>query len=392
MTKKRDYGSGAIEARGPNSWRLRYRIGGKVFRKTLPAGTSKTEAAKILRGLLHAGDEGTHIAPDKLTLRSWAEQWLSVRQVGQRSVERYRELFTRHILPALGDRPLQQIDVSVIEKFYVDLKARTSGSTVRYCHIILKACLAAAVRKRKIVRNPIDDIDHAPPATEGDHGRALEAHELRALVQGFKGSPLFPIVATAAYTGMRRGEILALRWSDLDAANKMLLIERSIDITLAHGIRIKAPKSERGTRTISIGDELIALLLAERDKHLRIRAGVPDGAAVDLSLVKLPDGALIFPNPPERGQDFSFTALRHPKRVTDSFVRKAAKLGYPGLRFHDLRGTVATLLLNQGRPIHAVAARLGHSPTVLLKAYAKRTQSADAAAAAVMDNLTKGVL
>jgi integrase len=84
--------------------------------------------------------------------------------------------------------------------------------------------------------------------------------------------------------------------------------------------------------------------------------------------------------------------LRHPKRVTDSFVRKAAKLGYPGLRFHDLRGTVATLLLNQGRPIHAVAARLGHSPTVLLKAYAKRTQSADAAAAAVMDNLTKGVL
>ena len=390
MSRKRTYGDGGIEPRGDNCWRLRYRIGGKVFRRTMHG--SKTEAAKMLRQLLHAGDVGEHVDPTRMTSAAWSQHWLATRQVGQRSVERYRELFTRHILPALGDRPLQQIDVSVIEKFYVDLKGATSGSTVRYCHIILKACLAAAVRKRKIVRNPIDDIDHAPPASEGDHGRALEAHELRALVQGFKGSPLFPIVATAAYTGMRRGEILALHWGNLNLTDKTLRIERSVDYTLAHGIRIKAPKSERGTRTISIGDELIALLLAERDKHLRIRAGVPDGVDVNLSMVKLPPDALMFPNPPERGQDFSFTALRHPKRVTDSFVRKAAKLGYPGLRFHDLRGTVATLLLNQGRPIHAVAARLGHSPTVLLKAYAKRTQSADTAAAAVMDNLVKGVL
>ena len=392
MTKKRTYGEGGIEPRGPDCWRLRYRIGGKVFRRTFKG--SKSEAAKALRGLLHAGDEGTHVAPDKLTLRSWAEQWLSVRQIGQRSIERYRELFTRHILPALGDRPLQQLEATEIEKFYAGLKARTSGSTVRYCHIILKACLAAAERKDKLARNPVTkvDKDQVPKSVEGDHGVALEAHELRALVQGFKGSPLFPIVATAAYTGARRGEILALRWSDLDVANKKLHIGRSVDYTRAHGICIKAPKSERGTRDIIIGDELIALLLAERDKHLRIRAGVPDGVDVNLSMVKLPPDALMFPNPPERGQDFSFTALRHPKRVTDSFVRKAAKLGYPNLRFHDLRGTVATLLLNEGRPIHAVAELLGHSPTMLLKAYAKRTQSADAASAAVMDNLTKGVL
>jgi hypothetical protein len=87
MSKRRDYGSGAIEPRGANSRRLRYRISGKVFRKTVKG--TKTEAQKELRRLLHAGDEGNHVAPDKLTLRQWAEHWLSVRPIGQRTRERY---------------------------------------------------------------------------------------------------------------------------------------------------------------------------------------------------------------------------------------------------------------------------------------------------------------
>jgi integrase len=231
----------------------------------------------------------------------------------------------------------------------------------------------------------------APQAAEGDHGMVLEPDQLGALVQGFKGSPLFPIVAVAAFTGMRRNEILGLQWGDLDMVNKTLQIVRSVDKTDKYGLRFKGPKNERSKRGIAIGDGLLALLLTERERHLRIVAGVPDGVAVDLSLVKLPNDALMFPSPPSAGENFSFTALRNPNAFSKAFERAVARLGFAGLRFHDLRGSYATLLLDQGQPVHAVAARLGHSAAVLLKAYAKRTKSADAAAAAVTDNLAKGV-
>lgn len=129
---------------------------------------------------------------------------------------------------------------------------------------------------------------------------------------------------------------------------------------------------------------------AERDKHLRIMAGVPDGADVEL-LVKLPEEGLIFPNPPAPGEDFSFTKLRSPDSTTKEFVRKAGKL-FPGLRLHDLRGTHETLLLDAGVPVHVVAARCGHDPAVLLRSYAKRTKKADTSAAAVIGALAKSAL
>ena len=114
------------------------------------------------------------------------------------------------------------------------------------------------------------------------------------------------IVSVAAFTGMRRNEILALRWTDLDPQKKTLRIERSVEETKSHGLRFKGPKRESHKRTITIDDDLLALLLAERDKHLI--AGVP--------------GA-----------------------VSTTFVRKAARLGFK-MRFHDLRGTHETLLLD----------------------------------------------
>jgi integrase len=119
---------------------------------------------------------------------------------------------------------------------------------------------------------------------------------------------------------------------------------------------------------------------------------VPDGVAVDLSLMKLPDGALMFPNPPEAGEGFSFTRLRNPDNTTKEFTRKARKLGFPGLRLHDIRGTHETILLDRGVPVHVVADRCGHDPAVLLRIYAKRTRKADTSAAAVLGAMSKGIL
>ena len=204
----------------------------------------------------------------------------------------------------------------------------------------------------------------------------LDAEQLRSLIEGFRGSALYAVVAVAAFTGARRNEVLALRWSDLDVGSRTLRIERAIEETGAFGLRLKLPKTgARGQRTITIDDDLIALLVAERKRHLRIAAGVPDGADINLALVNLPDGALMFPAPPASGEGFSFTKLRDPLHVTKGFVRKAARLGFPGLRFHDLRGSHETMLLDAGVPVHVVAARCGHDALTLLRSYAKRTRS-----------------
>jgi integrase len=197
----------------------------------------------------------------------------------------------------LGARPLQQLQSTEIDALYEKLSSKTAWNL----HSVLQACFGTAMRTRKLVRNPMMELTKNPSRGKVNHGTALEQDQLLALIAGFKDSPLFPIVAVAAFTGARRNEILALRWTDLHIAEKTLRIERALEETDKYGVRVKEPKTERGKRTIKIDDDLVALLVAERGRHLRLRAGVPDGAAVDLSLVKLPADALMFPAPPADG-------------------------------------------------------------------------------------------
>jgi integrase len=403
MTKRRGHGDGGIDERGENVFRLRYRVDGKRFTKTFRGTLS--EARKELRRLVRSGDVGEHIAPDKVTLGEWIDRWFVLlnRQqiegdgprrrglVSNRSIERYENLLRGHVVPTLGSRPLQSIQASEIDDLYVELEKKLAPRTVAHVHSILGACLKAAVRKGIVGNNPVARAE-APQPGESNHGTVLDRDQMRALLEGFRGSFLFPIVATLALTGARRSEVLALQWKDLDVANKTLRIERAIEQTLKYDLAIKEPKTKRGKRTIAIDDDLIALLCSEREKLLRVYVGVPDGAAVDLSLVKLPDGALMFPATPERGESFSFTKLRMPTTVTKAFLRKAGKLGFQGLRLHDLRGSHETMLLDNGTPVHVVAERCGHDAAVMLRSYAKRTRKADDGAAAIMSQLSKGLM
>ena len=143
---------------------------------------------------------------------------------------------------------------------------------------------------------------------------------------------------------------MSLRWSDFDAENKTLRIGRSLD-KAGRILTFKLPKTgEKGIRTIAIADELVELLKAEREKHQRLVASIPDGADVDPSLVKLPSEALIFPS--FIGAKIDLTKPRDPATTSLGFIRRARKIGFAGLRFHDLRGTHETALLDAGcRPM-----------------------------------------
>jgi integrase len=396
---KRSHGDGAIDIRGENVHRLRYRLNGKRFTKTIHG--SLTDARKELRRLIRSGDVGEHIAPDKVTLGEWIDRWFVLlnRQqvegdarrrglVSNRTIERYEQLLHGHVVRALGARPLQSIQASEIDNLYVGLEKKLAPRTVAHLHSILGACFKAAMRKGLVSSSPVARAE-APQPGESNHG---DKDQLRTLLEGFRGAPLFPIVVTLALTGARRNEVLALRWQDLDVANKTLRIERAIEQTTKYELAIKEPKTKRGKRTIAIDDDLIALLCSEREKLLHIFAGVPDGAPVDLSLMKLPGGAMMFPTPPAPGESFSFTALRTHTTVTKAFLRKVKALGFPGLRLHDLRGSHETLLLDNGTPIHVVAERCGHDPAVMLRSYAKGTRKADDSAAAIMGQLSKGLM
>ena len=403
MATRRDHGDGGIDQRGPDQWRLRWRVDGKRHSKAFHG--SKRAAQTELRRLIKSADDGVHVAPDKMTVGAWIGQWIILQGrlspdpdasahrrrglVNQRTLERYEELLRLHVVPALGGRPLQMLRPTDIDALYANLERRLSPRTVHHVHTVLGACLNAAVRKGYIVSSPVARAEPPSPA-DSETGRVLDDSELAALMAGFRGLALYPIVAIAAFTGARRNEILALRWSDLNMEAKTLTIARALEETKAFGLRYKEPKTRRGIRTIVIDESLLNLLSRERDRYLRIMAGIADNERADLSLlkIKLPAEALIFPSPAE----LDFTRPRNPRSVTKEFARCAAKLGFPGLRFHDLRGTHETLLLDAGVAVHVVAARCGHDPAILLRNYAKRTRKADTSAAAVITELAKNLL
>jgi integrase len=394
---KREHGEGSIQKRGKDTFRLRYRIEGQRFEKTF-RGT-QTEARKELRRLLKSGDDGGHVPPTKITVGQWIDQWLLAgapgrrrKKVSQRTLERYGELLRTHVQPVLGHRPLQQLRAPEIDQLYAAMAAagEIAPQTQHHVHTVFGAMLATAERKAMIAANPMARVEQIPNAEaqvddleetdEDDIGDGLDEAELAALVAGFKPSAShYPVVATAAATGARRNELLALRWPDLDEGKKTLRIERAWEQTKKFGLRLKPPKTRRGLRTISLDAATVTMLIAERATHLRIQAGIPDGVDVDLSLIRLPPGALMFPATPAKGQDFDFTAPRNPRNFSKEFARRAAKLGFGSTRFHDLRGIHSTALLDAGIPVHTVAQRIGDDPATLLRAYTKRkrTKKAD---------------
>ena len=398
--KRGTYGSGSIEQRGPNRFRLTHYVGGRRQREWVNG--ARSDANRRLRELTARADAGEHVPSSRTTLKTWAAEWLALLSRGEasgmrrkgrvtpRTRERYQELLASYVFPTLGDRPIQKLTPTEIDHLYIALETKLSAATVRHVHTALKACLATAVRKGVLVNNPAGRAD-APRKIDPEIGRALSVEEVTRLLAGFAGTVYQSVVATAVMTGARLSELLALRWSDVNFTAHTITISRAIERTKEFGTVVKEPKSWRGKRTIGIDPALTAILKAQHTQHLRLRAGVSERAVVSLGAVRLPAETLVFPSGSVHGGRFDFARIRNARGLTKATRKRFRKLGFAGLRFHDLRVTHATALLDAGVPVHTVAQRLGNRPDILLRAYAKRASTADERTIKVLATLARSL-
>ena len=364
--------------------------------KTVKGGDRKG-AERELRRMIAQAERGVTLDAPKATLADWIKTWLVEHIVGDvsaRTLERYAELLTLHVVPRIGRLPLQQVGPSDVQSLYHDLlksgrrlKPRTrerkdraavpaqapglSKRTVVHVHRVLGRCLADAARLRHVDENPCRHVK--PPRIkrqDGDNdGKTkmliLSRSDLGKLLAGIddgtapKSKNLPPLLALVALdSGTRRGEILAFAWSDFSHNSRSLRVERSVEDTKAGGIVIKAvPKTEASRRTIFISARTAAALAAEKARQ------EAEQALLGKSLAPC---ALIFP----------WSALEpleplRPREVSKAFGRAAAANGFKGMRLHDLRHNNASHLLAAGRPVPEVSKHLGHaSPEITMRIYA----------------------
>ena len=334
---------------GKVSWRVTYDlppdpVTGKCRQKRETAPTRK-EAEALLTKALHALQSGAYIEASTATVGEWLPQWLDMAAPTVRPTTRhtYETLIELHIVPTLGTIPLAKLTPAHVQAFYGErLAAKLSSTTVRMLHAVLRRALARAVKLRLMVRNPCEDVDVPQPAKA--EMMTWTAEQARAFLAGTAGDDLAALWRLALSTGMRQGEMLALRWQDIDLDHGALAVRRTLTKDRDGRAAIGEPKSAAGRRSIALDSATVAAL--RRHKASQNARRLQWGEAWQ-------DAGLVF----DRGDG----VLLHHCVARDSFRRAAKRLGLPPIRFHDMRHTAATLMLAGGVHPKIVQERLGHS-------------------------------
>lgn len=339
---------------------------------------AEVERAKIVNDL-HAGG---YVAPDRLTLAQWArESWLPMTKarVKPSTLDSYRANIETHVLPVLGARALQQLTAPMLNALYADLLSRggergpLSAKTVRYIHTIIHKALADAVDAGIIRANVAERAKPPRPNRNGTHRiECWEAHELASFLTSVEGARLETAWRLAAMTGMRRGEILGLRWSDVDLDRSRLAVRNAI-VSVAYEILQSSPKSHQA-RVIDLDPETTALLRRHAERQARERETFGSGYNDRRLVICAEDGSPI-----------------HPQSFSQAFERAVARAGLRRIRLHDRRHTHATIAIKAGVPVKVISERLGHeSPAFTLKQYAHVVPGMQAEAAELIAGVVAG--
>lgn len=284
--------------------------------------------------------------------RYWLED-VHKAKVRLSTYERYRSILHVHLIPGLGHIKLQKLSTRQVQSFYAGkLKGGLSARRVRSIHAVLHKALDHARRLKFVGENVCDDVEL--PRVKEREMQVLTPEQAQLLLQLLRKHRLEALLTLALATGMREGEILGLRWRDVDLERGMLQIRCTLLYLAGHGFVENEPKTEKSKRQIKLSPFVITAL----EQH-RI-------AQFELRLKKGPswrDNGLVFPT--------SKGTFINPTNLNRQFARLLKKMGLPHLRFHDLRHSAATLLISMKVDPKTVQELLGHSDiNITLRTYA----------------------
>src|SRR6266516_283742 len=313
----------------------------------------KQEALKKKNEALRELEQGTLATGTQRKLGEYLEDWLenvhkSKLRIG--TYVNYKKLI-RYVVADLGDIWLQKLTPQHVQAFYAKkLDGKLSSKVVHDIHGVLHLALKNAVRWGMVSRNVCDLV--TPPRIVSHEVVPLSVEQARILIKHVRGHRLEVLLATAVVTGLRRGELLALRWSDIDFARSRLLVLHSVDFIAGYGYIEGKPKTAAGKRVISLPAFLLDML---REHH-----------AQQLGLCKAADNwedhDLVFPN--LRG------GYLHPGHMGEKFRKLLKEAGLPHIHFHDLRHSAASILLCMGVNVKVIQELLGHSDiSITLRTY-----------------------
>ncbi len=377
---------GHIRERSPGRWAIVLDVQdaatGKRKRKWHSFQGTKRQAQIESARLISELKGGGYLESSKITFAQFLHQWLGhiKSRVSPRTHERYTELVEKNIAPLLGAVHLSKLRPPQIAAAYTKalLEGRRDGSgglspnTVIYMHRLIKQALAHAVRWEIIARSPADAVD--PPKVERATMSTYDMAQTVELLEAVRDTRLFIPVVLGVLCGLRRGEIIALRWRQVDLANAQLAIVESAEQT-GDGVRYKQPKSGR-SRTVALSafvlDELRAHRLRQAEELLRLGARQNEATFVYTR---------------EDGQPVQ------PRSLTHAWHQIIARTALPPIRFHDLRHAHATHLLSSGVHPKVASERLGHSKVgITLDLYSHVLPGMQADAAARVDDALRGAL
>lgn len=372
--------TGSVIDRGNGKWLLKWdapRAAGEKRKQhyKVIAG-SKGEAKKALRAELSKIDSGQYIAPTKATFGDCIDTWLKIEEgtASPKTLESYQNFCKKHIRPRLGHHAVQAITTTMLVEMYADLRAvPLAPRTICHIHRLVFSILARAVSGKRVSKNVAGELERKDrPKPPDEEIEVLDEKQTGIVLDAFRGKSLYPLVAVAMSTGVRRGELLALRWNDVDFERAKLRIDESLEQTKAGGLRIKGPKTKSGRRIISLPPSLVA--------DLRLHWKDVAEKRLALGMGTVPSDAYLFGH-------IDTGLPRSPNALTREFTRAIEKLaGVPRVGIHALRHSHASQLLRGGVDIVTVSKRLGHAkPDITLRVYSHLMPGADDAAAAVME-------
>jgi len=338
---------GSIRSKSKNSWQIQIYTGpgpdGKPRRHFETVRGRKGDAQRRLTELLTSLDKGVYVPPGRLTVAEHLHQWLEgyvKSNCSPRTQDSYRSTVEIHLIPALGQLQLKQLQPQAIQKYYGQACEKLSARSVHYHHRLLKQSLKFGIKQGYLGRNVCELVD--PPTPRKKAMRTLTVAEVEALLDAAKDSVYYPATYCALSTGLRQGELLGLRWRDLDL--DMLSISVSQVLCKRVGTtQFKEPKTQHSRRRVAMTPKLGAYLRgyqAER-QGLYLVLGRP------LTL-----DTLVFEHLDARPFD--------PSVLSHAFGKIAGRAGLRGVRFHDLRHTFASLMLLRGAKPKVISEALGH--------------------------------